>query len=99
MSILEDYDLLKRKSDLEKKIQGCKDSINLLSVLPQKLSHKANIPINSVCFFPGKVVKTNQIFVKCDDILIERSAYDAGHLLKKKLDGKHFFQPNIPKSE
>lgn len=88
MSIIDDYYTLTRIEELESKINSCTDAINLLSVLPQKLSHKAQIPLNSVCSFPGKIKNTNRITVKCGDFLLERSAHDAIRLTKRKMAGR-----------
>lgn len=88
MNIIEDYHTITRIEELESKIISCKEAINLLTVLPQKLSHKAQIPLNSVCSFPGKIINTNKITVKCGDFLVERSASDAIKLTKKKMEGR-----------
>ena len=88
MSFVENYFLIKEQQNLEDLISSYESSIKALEFLPQKLEHSAQIPLNSVCSFPGKITHTNNVFVKTDSYLLERTAYDASRLLTKKKNCK-----------
>lgn len=56
------------------------------------------MPINKVCFVLAKIVKTNEVYVKIDDWLIQKSAFDAQETLNNKISsifiGFHVFYKN-----
>lgn len=82
-----DYENLKRqKSEYRQKIQSFKASKELLGELPSKISYRINAPINKVCFIEGKIVNTNQVYIKYDDYLIQKSCQDAQLSQDNKID-------------
>ena len=41
--------------------------------------------MNSVCFFEGKIKNTNNVFVKSGDYVLEKSAFEAQEMIRKKI--------------
>ena len=82
-----DYDNLKRqKREFKSKIESWKASKELLEELPNKISYKVNAPINKVCFVQGKIINSNQVYIKYDDYLIQKSCKDAQISQSNKID-------------
>lgn len=73
-----------RLSELAEQQAHHEQAVRTLPLLAQRLEHKANVRVTSVCSLEGVIVDTNRVLVRVGDYLLERTAHQAAVLAKEK---------------
>ena len=74
-----------RVNDLKRDRQSLIVVQKLVDIMHVKLSHKAMLPINSLCSVEGTIVDTSTVMVRLGDFVVSRSTSDASRLIDAKV--------------